>query len=72
MLFDEINISTDTLLLLKNRPALQRQTRTDAMDRHEDKEERGKKERPVAHFSNETPKLCIHTASSCCVTELVL
>lgn len=38
------------------------------MDRHEEKEVRGKKERLVAHFSEETPQLCIHTARKlqCC------
>lgn len=36
------------------------------MDRHEEKEARGEKERSVAHFSDETIKPCVHTASSCC------
>lgn len=38
------------------------------MDRHEEKEAKGEKERLVAHFS---PELCIHTASSCCSAALM-
>lgn len=40
------------------------------MDRHEEKKAREEKERTVTHFSDETPKLCVHTASSCCAAQM--
>lgn len=67
MLFSMKQIYPQILFFFKNRPALQLQTHTNTMDRHKEKEAEGEKETMMAHFSEETLKLCVHTANSSCV-----
>lgn len=69
---DEINISTDTLFLKKEQKTDQlynsRHSPTQWIDMR--KKAGGEEERSVAHFSDETLELCIHTVSSCSATQM--